>query len=105
MTSIKILEGIVVSDKADKTIVVAVSSRSKTKFKGKTVKRSERYLVHDPLNGAKEGDMVQITQSKPISRNKRWRLFKIQSKNDSIRPSSENVEKEDLVWFSLKQDW
>ena len=47
MTSIKILEGIVVSDKADKTIVVTVSSRSKTKFKGKTVKRSERYLVHD----------------------------------------------------------
>ena len=58
MISTKILEGIVVSDKADKTIVVTVSSRSKTKFKGKTVKRSERYLVHDPLNDAKEGDVV-----------------------------------------------
>ena len=77
MAELKILEGLVVSDKADKTIVVTVSSRSKTKFKGKTIKRSERYLVHDPLNGAKEGDIVQITQSKPISRNKRWRLFKV----------------------------
>ena len=84
MAELKILEGLVVSDKADKTIVVTVSSRSKTKFKGKTIKRSERYLVHDPLNGAKEGDIVQITQSKPISRNKRWRLFKVQSNNDSI---------------------
>jgi len=105
MAELKILEGLVVSDKADKTIVVTVSSRSKTKFKGKTVKRSERYLVHDPLNGAKEGDIVQITQSKPISRNKRWRLFKVQSNNDSIHPSSENVAKEDLTWFSLRQDW
>ena len=104
MISTKILEGIVVSDKADKTIVVTVSSRSKTKFKGKTVKRSERYLVHDPLNDAKEGDVVQITQSKPLSRNKRWRLFKIQSKNDNILPSSENGEKEDLKWFSHRQD-
>ena len=97
MAALKILEGIVVSDKADKTIVVTVSSRSKTKFKGKTVKRSERYLVHDPLNGAKEGDIVQITQSKPISRNKRWRLFKVQSSNGSTHPSSENVAKEDLT--------
>ena len=78
MTKIeRILEGKVVSDKADKTIVVSISTRSKTRYKGKTIKRSQKYLVHDPDNSAKEGDNVQITSSRPISKMKRWRLFKI----------------------------
>jgi len=96
MNSKKILEGMVVSDKADKTIVVSVSSRSKTNYQGKTIKRSERYLAHDPLNDAKEGDLVQITGSKPISRTKRWRLFKIHTKSDIISNSLETVEKETI---------
>ena len=84
----KILTGIVVSDKADKTIVVSISTRSKTRYKGKTVKRSQKYLVHDPNNSAKEGDNVQITSSRPISKMKRWRLFKIHENNDNIPVSS-----------------
>ena len=67
MTKIeRILEGKVVSDKADKTIVVSISTRSKTRYKGKTIKRSQKYLVHDPDNSAKEGDNVQITSSRKI---------------------------------------
>ena len=93
MTQIKkILEGIVVSDKAEKTIIVSVSSRSKTRYKGKTIKRSKKYIVHDPDNNAKEGDTVQITNSRPISKLKRWRLFKIHVINDNIPVS---LDKED----------
>tara|TARA_B100001029_G_C14955941_1_gene391563 strand:- start:209 stop:493 length:285 start_codon:yes stop_codon:yes gene_type:complete len=85
MTQIKkILDGIVVSDKAEKTIIVSVSSRAKTRYKGKTIKRSKKYIVHDPDNNAKEGDTVQITNSRPISKLKRWRLYKIQEISDNI---------------------
>ena len=82
------VSGVVISDKADKTIVVSVSTRSKTRYKGKTIKRSQKYLVHDPENSANEGDYVQITSSRPISKMKRWRLFKIDKNNDNIPISS-----------------
>ena len=97
----RILEGKVVSDKADKTIVVSISTRSKTRYKGKTIKRSQKYLVHDPNNSANEGDNVQITSSRPISKMKRWRLFKIQENNDNIPVS---LNKDNSKWYSLKQD-
>ena len=97
----RILEGTVVSDKADKTIVVSISTRSKTRYKGKTVKRSQKYLVHDPSNSAKTGDIVQITSSRPISKMKRWRLFKIHEDNDKI-PVSSN--KDDAKWYNRRQD-
>lgn len=101
MTQIKkILDGIVVSDKAEKTIIVSVSSRAKTRYKGKTIKRSKKYIVHDPDNNAKEGDIVQITNSRPISKLKRWRLFKIQEISDNIPVS---LDKEDSKWYNHKQ--
>ena len=93
MTQIKkILDGIVVSNKAEKTIIVSVSSRAKTRYKGKTIKRAKKYIVHDPDNNAKEGDTVQITNTRPISKLKRWRLFKIQEIGDIIPLS---LDKED----------
>ena len=102
MTQInKILDGIVVSDKAEKTVIVSVSSRAKTRYKGKTIKRSKKYIVHDPGNNAKEGDLVQITNSRPISKLKRWRLFKIQEISDIIPVSQD---KEESKWYNLKQD-
>ena len=101
MTQIKkILDGIVVSDKAEKTIIVSVSSRAKTRYKGKTIKRSKKYIVHDPDNNAKEGDAVQITNSRPISKLKRWRLFKIQEISDNIPVS---LDKENSQWYNHKQ--
>ncbi len=97
----RILDGIVVSDKADKTIIVSVSSRAKTRYKGKTVKRTQKYIVHDPSNNAKEGDVVQITNSRPISKLKRWRLFKIQEISDNIPVS---LDKDESKWYNLKLD-
>ena len=97
----RILDGIVVSDKADKTIIVSVSSRAKTRYKGKTIKRIQKYIVHDPSNDAKEGDVVQITNSRPISKLKRWRLFKIEENSDNIPVSSD---KEEIKWYNLKLD-
>lgn len=83
----KIIQGTVVSDKADKTLVVSVSSRSKTRYKGKTIKRLDRYIVHDPMNKAKEGDLVEITESKPISKTKKWRLLKIDVAGENFSDS------------------
>jgi len=74
---------------------------SLSKESEKNIKRSQKYLVHDPDNSAKEGDNVQITSSRPISKMKRWRLFKIQENNDNIPVS---LNKDDSKWYSLKQD-
>ena len=90
----KIIQGTVVSDKADKTLVVSVASRAKTRYKGKTIKKLDRYVVHDPMNKAKEGDLVEITESKPISKTKKWRLLKIDVEaevSDSININSREV--------------
>jgi small subunit ribosomal protein S17 len=92
----KIIQGTVVSDKADKTLVVSVASRSRTRYKGKTVKKLDRYIVHDPKNQAKEGDLVQITESRPVSKTKKWRLFKIEVVGDKISYSPNIEVKDDL---------
>ena len=89
------MEGIVVSNSSDKTAIVAVSSRSFTKYKGKTRKKRTRYFVHDPQNETKVGNSVQITQSRPLSNRKRWRLFKIVSDDANILNSDKNLMEED----------
>ena len=76
----KVREGVVVSDKMDKTIVVAVEDRFKHPFYGKVVRRTSRLKAHDELNEAGKGDRVQLMETKPQSRTKRWRLVKIVSK-------------------------
>ncbi len=69
--------GIVVSDKMEKTIVVEIVRKAKHPLYGKTVKLTKRYKVHDEENKAKEGDKVLITETRPISKDKRWRLVEI----------------------------
>lgn len=68
----RILSGTVVSDKNDKTIVVVVERRYTHPLLKKTVRRSKKYHAHDEGNVFKVGDQVQIEESAPISRNKRW---------------------------------
>ena len=68
----RILRGTVVSDKNDKTIVVEVERRYTHPLLKKTVRRSKKYHAHDEANLYKAGDQVQIEESAPISRNKRW---------------------------------
>ena len=68
----RILQGVVVSDKNDKTIVVEVERRYTHPLLKKTVRRSKKYHAHDEKNAFKIGDLVNIEESAPISKNKRW---------------------------------
>ena len=69
--------GIVVSDKMEKTIVVAVEVKYKHPLYKKTVRVTNKYKVHDEENAARVGDTVEITETRPLSKDKRWRLVEI----------------------------
>jgi small subunit ribosomal protein S17 len=69
--------GNVVSDKMDKTIVVAIVDNVKHPLYKKVVKHTERFKAHDENNECKEGDRVLIMETRPLSRDKRWRLVKV----------------------------
>ncbi|WP_372734040.1 30S ribosomal protein S17 [Nocardioides sp.] len=76
----KIREGLVVSDKMDKTVVVSVEDRVKHKLYGKVLRQSARLKAHDENNECGIGDRVQIMETRPLSATKRWRLVKILEK-------------------------
>ena len=69
--------GVVVSDKMDKTIVVAIEDSVKHPLYGKVVKRTAKLKVHDENNECNIGDRVRIMQTRPLSKDKRWRLVEI----------------------------
>lgn len=69
--------GIVVSNKADKTIIVAIQIRYQHPKYGKTLIKTKRYMAHDELNQCKAGDLVLLQESAPISKNKKWILKNI----------------------------
>ncbi|MEB3159965.1 MAG: 30S ribosomal protein S17 [Synechocystis sp.] len=71
--------GIVVSNKMDKTIVVAVESRSPHPKYGKIVVKTKKFKAHDEENQCKEGDTVRIQETRPLSKTKRWTLVKVMS--------------------------
>lgn len=73
----KVREGVVRSHKMDKTVIVEVVRRSRHPQYDKTVQTASRYFVHDEENTLNEGDLVRIVETKPISKNKRWRLLEI----------------------------
>jgi small subunit ribosomal protein S17 len=70
----RVLEGLVVSDKNDKTIVVKVERRLRHPVLKKTVRLSKKYHAHDEQNAAKIGDVVRIEETRPLSKQKRWTL-------------------------------
>ena len=72
----RVLQGVVVSDKNNKTVVVEVERRFTHPLFKKTVRRSKKYHAHDEENASKIGDKVWIQESAPISKNKRWTLLK-----------------------------
>lgn len=69
--------GLVVSDKMQKTVVVAVENRSPHPKYGKIMVRTQRYKVHDEENRCKEGDRVRIQETRPLSRTKRWTVIEV----------------------------
>lgn len=73
----KVREGIVVSDKMDKTIVVAIETMTLHPIYKKRVKKTMKFKSHDENNVAQTGDKVKIMETRPLSRDKRWRLVDI----------------------------
>jgi len=71
--------GLVVSDKMDKTVVVAVENRTAHPKYGKIVVRTTRFKAHDEENKCKQGDRVRIQETRPLSRTKRWTVLEIVS--------------------------
>ena len=76
----KVREGVVVSDKMDKTVVVAVESRVKHPLYGKVMTKTARYKAHDENNECGVGDRVRIAETRPLSATKRWRILAIVEK-------------------------
>ncbi|HAN45799.1 MAG TPA: 30S ribosomal protein S17 [Cyanobacteria bacterium UBA8156] len=75
--AIKERVGVVVSNKMDKTVVVAVESRNAHPKYGKIVVRTKKYKAHDEENKCQEGDRVRIQETRPLSRTKRWQVIDI----------------------------
>ena len=71
----RVLTGIIVSDKTDKTVVVNVERRVKHPHYGKIIKRSKKYHAHDEGNEFKQGETVRIEETKPISKLKTWKVI------------------------------
>ena len=76
----RVLEGTVVSDKMDKTAVVAIKTKVRHPLYGKMVNRTRKFKVHDEENQCGVGDTVKIMETRPISKDKRWRLVEIVEK-------------------------
>ena len=76
----KVYRGRVVSDKMDKTVTVAVETMKKHPLYGKRVKYTKKFKAHDVKNEAREGDLVEIMETRPLSKTKRFRLVSIVEK-------------------------
>src|SRR5918993_1471121 len=73
----RVLTGTIVSDKTDKTVVVRVERRVKHPLYGKIIRRSKKYHAHDEGNEFKEGQIVRIEETRPISKLKTWRVLSV----------------------------
>ncbi|MFD1931320.1 MULTISPECIES: 30S ribosomal protein S17 [Nonomuraea] len=76
----KTREGLVVSDKMDKTVVVAVEDRVKHPLYGKVIRRTTKYKAHDEANSCGVGDRVLLMETRPLSATKRWRVVEVLEK-------------------------
>lgn len=88
----KTREGTVVSDKMDKTVVVAVASSVRDRLYKKIVRRLRRYMAHDEANDAKLGDRVRIVESRPRSRRKRWELAEVLVRAERPEVAAEEID-------------
>ena len=73
----KTLRGRVVSDKMQKSVVVTIERLVKHPLYGKRIKRTSRYTAHDETNDCREGDLVEIMETRPLSKTKRWRVTRV----------------------------
>jgi small subunit ribosomal protein S17 len=78
----KLQTGIVVSNKMDKTVVVRIDRSKRHRLYGKTMRVTQRYKAHDENNECRLGDVVKIAETRPLSREKRWRVVEVVVKGD-----------------------
>ena len=81
----KVREGLVVSDKMDKTVVVEVEDRVKHALYGKVLRRTRKLKVHDEQNACGIGDRVLLMETRPLSATKKWRVQRIVKKGDALQ--------------------
>ena len=80
----KVRTGRVVSDKMEKTVVVAVESLVRHPLYGKTIKNTKKFKAHDEENSCRKGDVVRIMETRPLSKDKRWRVVEIMQREEQI---------------------
>jgi small subunit ribosomal protein S17 len=85
----KTMIGVVVSDKMDKTVIVTVEKPRRHRIYGKTLRRTHRYKAHDPNNVCRLGDRVRLVETRPLSKEKRWRVVEILQHKEvaEVKPS------------------
>lgn len=76
----KVRSGRVISDKMEKTVVVAIESRIRHPLYGRIMRRTKKFKAHDETNEVGMGDLVEIMETRPISREKRWRVVRVVEK-------------------------
>jgi small subunit ribosomal protein S17 len=81
----KVMVGRVVSDRMDKTVVVAVERMVADPIYGKTVRRTRRFKAHDEENRCRVGDRVRLMETRPLSKEKRWRVVEILSRKEEAQ--------------------
>jgi len=90
----RVIQGIVVSNKMDKTVVVTVERRKKHRLYHKIMSLTQRFKAHDEDNACQLGDVVRIQESRPISRDKRWRVIEILSRGDVAEIAPQTIGRE-----------
>ena len=95
-TQEKLQVGTVVSNKMDKTVVVRIDRYKRHRLYGKSMKVTQRYKAHDENNECRLGDTVKMVESRPLSREKRWRVIEIIKKGDvpDVKPTQIGVPEE-----------
>jgi small subunit ribosomal protein S17 len=81
--------GVVVSDKADKTVVVRVDRIVRHKLYKRYIRRKTKFMAHDEQNACKVGDTVEIVESRPLSARKRWRVRRVVKRGQGVAPQAE----------------
>jgi small subunit ribosomal protein S17 len=87
----KLQTGIVVSNKMDKTVVVRIDRSKRHRLYGKTLRVTQRYKAHDENNECRLGDVVKIAETRPLSREKRWRVVEVVQKGDVAEVAPKEV--------------
>jgi small subunit ribosomal protein S17 len=102
----RVMQGTVVSDKMDKTVVVSVARRKKHKLYRKVISVTSHYKAHDETNRCRIGDEVRIIEARPMSRTKRWRVFEVLTKGDvaEIQPDTIGRELEEQTQIATKRE-